>query len=272
MRSCALALKRCARTVRALVNSPSPSTFTPSASFLMMPCLSRISGVTMVPASKASSLPTLTSANSFLKRALVKPRFGTRRWSGIWPPSNPSLWLKPLRLFWPFSPRPDVLPRPLPGPRPTRLRSRPAPLPLAGFRLFRLTGVPPSVDDGYEVRDLLHHPAHGGGVDALHHLVQAAQAQASHRLALLFGAADDAADHLDLDGARRRGALASGPGHGLCPGRRFSRRRRRYRPAFVHAAGGALPLVGARDLGHGLAAEPGHALRLLQAHQRVHGG
>ena len=78
--------------------------------------------------------------NSFLKRAFVNPRLGTRRWSGIWPPSNPGFWLKPLRLFWPFSPRPDVLPSPLPGPRPTRLRLRT--LPRAGFRSLRATNSP----------------------------------------------------------------------------------------------------------------------------------
>src|SRR5260370_22193192 len=41
--------------------------------------------------------------------------------SGIWPPSKPTR--KPsLLAFWPFWPRPDVLPRPEPVPRPIRWR------------------------------------------------------------------------------------------------------------------------------------------------------
>src|SRR5688572_24172535 len=131
----------------------------------------------MVPASKTSSEPRLISANSFLKRALVKPRLGTRRWSGICPPSNPSLWLKPLRLFCPFSPRPDVLPRPLPGPRPTRLRFRV--LPLAGFRLLRPTVVPSLLDDADEVGNGVDHPPDLRRVRPLHDLVHPAQAEAA---------------------------------------------------------------------------------------------
>src|SRR5262249_54846291 len=41
--------------------------------------------------------------------------------SGIWPPSNPAIET-PVRDFWPFTPRPAVLPLPEPGPRPTRMR------------------------------------------------------------------------------------------------------------------------------------------------------
>src|SRR5690606_2049762 len=37
------------------------------------------------------------------------------------PPSNP-LMATPVRDFWPFTPRPPVLPLPEPGPRPTRMR------------------------------------------------------------------------------------------------------------------------------------------------------
>src|SRR4051794_31823822 len=52
---------------------------------------------------------------------LVKPRFGSRRCSGIWPPSKP-LMRTPERAVWPLPPRPDVLPLPEPMPRPTRMR------------------------------------------------------------------------------------------------------------------------------------------------------
>src|SRR4051794_22258160 len=58
---------------------------------------------------------------------LLKPRFGSRMWSGIWPPSKPQTET-PERLFWPFWPRPAVLPRPEPMPRPTRTRLLRAPL------------------------------------------------------------------------------------------------------------------------------------------------
>src|SRR5258708_35303127 len=52
---------------------------------------------------------------------LLKPRFGSRGCSGIWPPSNP-LMRAPERAVWPLPPRPAVLPWPEPMPRPTRIR------------------------------------------------------------------------------------------------------------------------------------------------------
>src|SRR5206468_10362353 len=58
---------------------------------------------------------------------LLKPRFGNRMWSGIWPPSNPAM-LTPERDLAPFWPRPAVFPRPEPMPRPTRTRLWRAPL------------------------------------------------------------------------------------------------------------------------------------------------
>src|SRR3954454_7073609 len=58
---------------------------------------------------------------------LLKPRFGSRMLSGIWPPSKPAM-LTPERALAPFWPRPAVLPRPEPMPRPTRTRDWRAPL------------------------------------------------------------------------------------------------------------------------------------------------
>src|SRR4051794_3556535 len=58
---------------------------------------------------------------------LLEPRFGSRMWSGIWPPSKP-LIDTPERALAPFWPRPAVLPRPEPIPRPTRTRLWRAPL------------------------------------------------------------------------------------------------------------------------------------------------
>ena len=57
---------------------------------------------------------------------LLKPRFGMRMWSGIWPPSKP-LIETPERALAPFWPRPAVLPLPEPIPRPTRMRLLRAP-------------------------------------------------------------------------------------------------------------------------------------------------
>src|ERR1700712_1242054 len=57
---------------------------------------------------------------------LLKPRFGIRMWSGIWPPSKP-LTETPDRALAPFWPRPAVLPLPEPIPRPTRIRPLRAP-------------------------------------------------------------------------------------------------------------------------------------------------
>ncbi len=65
------------------------------------------------------TMPRFTSAKS-LAKMLLKPRFGSRMCSGIWPPSKP-LTDTPERLFWPFWPRPAVLPLPEPMPRPTRI-------------------------------------------------------------------------------------------------------------------------------------------------------
>src|SRR6185503_4201329 len=58
---------------------------------------------------------------------LLKPRFGSRMWSGIWPPSKPAIDT-PERDLAPFWPRPAVLPSPEPMPRPTRTRDWRAPL------------------------------------------------------------------------------------------------------------------------------------------------
>ena len=98
---------------------PSPRTFTGSFA-LMTPALRRTSGVIVVSPSSASR-SRLTIANS-LRKMFVKPRFGMRRCSGIWPPSNPRIMREPLRERCPLCPRVDVLPMPEPMPRPTRLR------------------------------------------------------------------------------------------------------------------------------------------------------
>src|SRR6185369_5327365 len=79
------ALNLWAETVRAFDSSPLPRTLTgwPRRT---RPRSARASGV-MAP-SKSARSETLTTATSTFQM-LVKPRFGTRRSSGIWPPSKP---------------------------------------------------------------------------------------------------------------------------------------------------------------------------------------
>src|SRR6476661_138345 len=101
----------------------------------------------------------------FLAKMFLKPRFGSRRCSGICPPSKP-LMATPVRAFWPLTPRPAVLPLPEPMPRPTRLRVLFAP----GLSEISLSFIGwPScpdmgstlVDDANEVMHLSDHAAHG---------------------------------------------------------------------------------------------------------------
>ena len=68
---------------------------------------------------KTAKLRTLTTWYFLLER-FQNPRFGTRRMSGICPPSNPGRTLPLVRERWPFCPRPAVLPQPDPCPRPLR--------------------------------------------------------------------------------------------------------------------------------------------------------
>src|SRR5918993_2035011 len=135
--------------------------------------------------------PRLTSLRS---RAFggVKPRFGRRRWSGIWPPSKP-LIDTPVRAFWPFTPRPAVLPLPEPMPRPMRIRSLVAP----SLSLIWLSFIAPSGSrafDAHEVLDLLDHAAHRGGVAQGRGAVQLVQPEPDEGLALLGVATDRRAD------------------------------------------------------------------------------
>src|SRR5580692_5120349 len=113
----------CACTVMAMVSSPPPRILTGSLC-LITPALRSTSGVIGEACSSPPSSTRrsrLTMLNS-LRKILVKPRFGMRRCSGIWPPSKPRIKRIPVRERWPLCPRVDVLPMPEPIPRPTRLR------------------------------------------------------------------------------------------------------------------------------------------------------
>jgi len=71
------------------------------------------------PASSACcNRPKFTTVK-VLRKMFLNPRFGSRRWSGVCPPSKP-LSATPVRAVCPLPPRPEVLPLPDPMPRPTR--------------------------------------------------------------------------------------------------------------------------------------------------------
>src|SRR5919107_2412093 len=141
--------------------------------------------------------PTLTSFSS-MAFGLLKPRFGRRRCSGIWPPSKP-LIATPVRAFWPLTPRPPVLPLPEPMPRPTRMRFLVAPsLSRISLSFMTLSSLP--VDNAHEVLDLLDHAAHRRGVGKRRGPMELVELQADQRLALLGVATDRGPDLLNGDG------------------------------------------------------------------------
>src|SRR6218665_977447 len=159
---------------------------------------------------------------------LLKPRFGIRMWSGIWPPSKPKTET-PERLFWPFWPRPAVLPSPEPMPRPTRTRLLRAPLlSLISFsfifvhslsllsRMGTWCSVSPFLSwsgtpkygvpgrrrltfDAHHMPDGADHAADLGAVLELDRLVHLVEAEALQRRPLVVGAADGGAGLGDLD-------------------------------------------------------------------------
>src|SRR6185436_15598725 len=114
------------RSVTADEISPLLSTFAGPLPSSMRPAATSESRVISPPATSARS----SSATSWLstRNGGVKPRFGTRRVIGIWPPSKcgfpPPGPPCPVRALLPLWPLPDVLPVPLPGPRPRRFRLR----------------------------------------------------------------------------------------------------------------------------------------------------
>src|SRR5712671_3570697 len=139
----------------------------------------------------------LISANSS-RKMLLKPRFGSRRCSGIWPPSKP-LMRTPERAVWPLPPRPAVLPLPEPMPRPTRMRFLREPA-LSAISLSFIALSPLFlVDNADEVLNLGDHAANRRGVLQLGDATDLVELEADQRLALRVMAADCAANLLDLD-------------------------------------------------------------------------
>src|SRR5690606_7845431 len=113
----------------------------------------------------------------------------------IWPPSKP-LIATPERLFWPFWPRPPVLPLPEPIPRPTRIRVLRAPgLSRMSFSFMSVHSLSllsrgKSVDHFDHVRELGDRAAHLGGVLELDDPVHLAEAEPSQNLLLALRTAD----------------------------------------------------------------------------------
>src|ERR1700737_2349158 len=142
----------------------------------------------------------LISANSS-RKILLKPRFGRRRCSGIWPPSKP-LMRTPERAVWPLPPRPAVLPLPEPMPRPTRMRFLREPA-LSAISLSFIALSPYFslflVDDADEVLNLGDHAANSRRVLQLGDPADLVELEADQRLTLRVVAADRAAGLLDLD-------------------------------------------------------------------------
>src|SRR5215471_1031791 len=175
--------------------SPRASTFTWPVRATRPCCRSR-SGVTSVPASNFSAITSRLTTSYATRNGLWNPRFGTRRCSGIWPPSNPRLCLKPDRDFAPLWPRVAVLPWPDPWPRPMRFFACVAPL--GGRRLLRFIGLL-HLD---EVTDHEDHPARRGGVRPFHRVAQAAEPEALHHQLLLLVESNRALDERDLQHLR----------------------------------------------------------------------
>src|SRR6202049_912367 len=159
----------------------------------------------------------LISANSS-RKMLVKPRFGSRRCSGIWPPSNP-LMRTPERAVWPLPPLPAVLPLPEPMPRPTRMRFLREPALSAISLSFIVRFLYPwsmistenrahfpgsfshlfLVDDADEMLNLRDHAANRRRVLQLGDPADLVELEADQRRPLRVVAADRAAGLLDLD-------------------------------------------------------------------------
>src|SRR5579871_3935494 len=131
---------------------------------------------------------------------LVKPRFGRRRCSGIWPPSKP-LMRTPVRAVWPLPPRPACLPLPDPMPRPTRIRFLREPA-LSAISLSFIIPFPILLALAHDANEILNpgdHAANLGGIAQFGHPADLVELQPDQCRALRMVAADRAAGLLDFD-------------------------------------------------------------------------
>src|SRR5918998_1380787 len=175
-------------------SSPMPRSRTPSLARRRMPAFTRASESTVAFTSSLPASIALCTRSRFTSFSLsanfvfLKPRFGSRRCSGIWPPSKP-LIATPERAVWPLPPRPPVLPLPEPMPRPMRMRFLRAPamswrsesfigLLLVTLNSGRDRNGPSALDHADEVLDLRDHAAGHGRVRQLADAADLVQAEA----------------------------------------------------------------------------------------------
>ena len=212
------------------VNSPSPRTLMRSSLRRIKPCARSNSGVTVSPAGKTFKFFQVHDGVYEAENGLWNPRLGMRRCRGIWPPSKPRRREYPRRDFCPLLPgsrglaelrahaaadanflvaraarRTARLERlrlraPLAG-RLVRSFSAPAlrqdRLPACAIAIFAL--AIPLLHNFHEMSHLVNHAANFRCVLALHHVVHAAQTEATDRGAHIVGAGDEAHHPLNLD-------------------------------------------------------------------------
>src|SRR5262249_14116051 len=124
--------------------------------------------------------PTCTTRYS-TRVGLTNPRFGSRRWIGIWPPSNHTGMPPPDRAFLPLWPLPDVPPWPDAAPLPRRFVFFMAPA--AGRRLPSRILILLHL---HQVADLEDHAPDLGRVVVHHGVLHAPDAQRAHGRGLVF--------------------------------------------------------------------------------------
>ena len=184
----ALALKRWAWTVSALVRSPFPRIFTPSRTRFTIPRFTRTSGVTIVPSSKTSRRPRFTSANS-LRKGVGEAALGHPAVQGHLAALEAHLSRVAAAALLPVL----AAARGLAG---AAARAATHALPLANAAPGRLEIVKAhffspleclSTRPPHQVRDLVDHAPDHGGVLALHDLLEPPQAQPANGGPLAFG-------------------------------------------------------------------------------------
>src|SRR5215467_5476458 len=87
------------------------------------------------------------------RNGFVNPYLGTRRMSGIWPPSNPGCLPPPERANNPLCPLVAVFPCPDPGPRPIRFRFFLAPFAGARSCKFMMAALPEDIPLDESIRE-----------------------------------------------------------------------------------------------------------------------
>src|ERR1035437_1215943 len=222
------------RTVTACAISPLARSFACPFAERMSPAAASVSRFASAPFGSSARSARCTTCDS-TRNGFVNPRFGTRRVSGICPPSKCGLlppwpWWPDLALksLWPL---PDVLPVPDPGPRPIRLRLRCEPR--AGARLCRPifssdTGLLLDLGHRHQVTDSLDHAAQRGRIRVRHLALVMPEAERleirAHPRRLAETALHLADQHFPLRERVRRGRLRAArsvpyerPSHALPP-------------------------------------------------------